>query len=513
MNDDKMITQNDIDSASVRLKQVFGVSPRRYLPVIYSAAILALAFLLLVYPGLRNPGATWSFIVDPPGSAVYVDGAYRGSAPCSVFISKGEHAVAVTRPGFLDHTQSLTSTGHFFGTLLVKPKAQLSVSLVKSPESSILEDGVRHFAAWALSGSPSEAYQIPLVLSDAARAASIDTATIDAERLAGAAASYSLHAQSFRDAVRAVSIAYGRSAALTPQSLARIISGLGLELRDDPALLATAAHLLPTPVRTRLESMPAYKAMIASASSTKATATDGVGQTSIVSGQEFIALKGGNAIIKAGTALSAVVFVAPFRLASAETTVGDFARFIRARPEWAPASTATLASRGLAEGDYLRGFAEAKDTEVLAYVSRPAAIAYCDWLTETAPPGYRFVLPSEAQWSFAAAVSNASAGRHALFSDLGATGPLNPDSLPPDSAGFRGLLGNVWEWCADSYAPNPASGQAGRERFSSSEAVVRGGSWANRSDLVNLDSRGPIQQADCSAYVGFRVALVPETRQ
>ncbi len=514
MNDDKMITQNDIDSTSVRLRPILGMPPRKYLPAFYTIALLAILFMVFVYPGIRKPGTTWTFLVDPPGSAVYVDGAYRGSAPCSVFIRAGEHSVTITRPGFADFTQPLTSKGRVIATLLVRPRAQLAVSLVQAPDSLLLEDGMRHFASWALAGSPSESYQIPMVLSDAARAASSSPGTIQSMGFAGAAVSYAAHAQSLRDAIRAVSIAYGRSAALTPATLARLVSEISLEMHDDPSMI-TALVLHPsTTFRSRLESIPAFQALLASAVTVTAGALSaGAGPRSVVSDQEFVTMLGGHTVITAGASLPANVAVAPFRMASSETTVGQFRRFIEDHPEWAPESAESLTSRGLADDDYLKGYAESDPKEVLTYVSRPAAIAYCEWLTKTAPIGYRFSLPTEAQWSFAAAASNASAGRNALFSDLGATGPLNPDQLPADSAGFRGLLGNVWEWCSDSYATHPSSGRTGRERFSSIESVVRSGSWANRSDLVSLSSRGPMQESACSAYVGFRVALVAVTER
>jgi len=97
------------------------------------------------------------------------------------------------------------------------------------------------------------------------------------------------------------------------------------------------------------------------------------------------------------------------------------------------------------------------------------------------------------------------------LSDLGASAPASPSSLTYDDAGLKGMLGNVWEWCSDSYAAHPASGVSGRARFPSEEGVVRGGSFANRSDLVNLASRGPMRETECSAYLGFRVVLVAET--
>jgi len=511
MNDDKTITQQDIDEASVRLRPILGVAPARYLAVLYGAAILAAAFLLLVFPGIRKPGTTWSFVADPPGSAVYVDGVYLGYAPCSVFVAAGKRTVTVTRPGFETLEQSIVSDGRVFGTLVVRPRASLAVSLRPLPGTFTLEDGMRRYASWALSGSPSEAYQIPMVLSDAARAASMAPGAIDARGLAGAAAAYAVNAPSFRDGIRAVSIAYGRSAALTPASLGRLVATLASDLRDDPSIFAVLASFAPESARTRLEASSAYRTLVSTVSSAVAASSPSAGPSSFVAGEEFVTMEGGTAVIKAGSTLSAAIPVAPYRIAASETTVGRFRRFVEARPEWGPGAATALAARGLAEADYLEGFADASADDPVRFVSRPAALAYCAWLSATAPEGYRFDLPGEAQWSYAAAVSGASASRNAVLSDLGASAPASPSSLTYDDAGLKGMLGNVWEWCSDSYAAHPASGVSGRARFPSEEGVVRGGSFANRSDLVNLASRGPMRETECSAYLGFRVVLVAET--
>ncbi|PKL26598.1 MAG: hypothetical protein CVV47_01310 [Spirochaetae bacterium HGW-Spirochaetae-3] len=517
MKDDKTLTQQDIDDATVRLKPILGVPPRKYLAAVYGAAVLVAAFLLLLYPGIRRPGVVYSITADPPGSAIYVDGVYRGFAPCDVFVAAGDRAVRVNRPGFDAYEGAIRSKARLFGTLFVKPRADLAVTLSRSPGYSLLGDGMRSYASWALSGTPSESYQIPMVLSDAARAASILPSSIDADGLAGVAASYANHAQSLRDAARAVSIAYGRSAAVTPVSLGRLVSALATELRDDPAMLTALAAYSTGATRERLESSGLYRSLLERTVAAASVAASTVGPTSILAGAEFVAMGPGRTVVTAGAALSAVSFVPRFGIASAETTVGEFRRFVAARPEWGYGAAADLTSKGLAEADYLKGFTEADQGDVLRYVSRPAAIAYCDWLTETAAPvGMRFALPTEAQWSYAAAASSAaglSAPGDAVLAGSGSTGPVPPGSLRYDAAGLKGMLGNVWEWCGDSYAAHPAAGMANRDRYPSSEALVRGGSWANLPDLVSLASRGPMRETECSPYLGFRVALAPDSER
>lgn len=510
MNDDKTISQQDIEEATVRFKPIFGIAPRRYLAAAYGIALLAMLFLTLLLPGIRRPGSTWSFNVDPPGSAVFVDGVYRGHAPCEIFLPAGERSIRVERPGFVPAETVVRSTGRLIATWPFPNRASMSLSLVPVSGIGILEDGMRAYASWALSGSPSDAYQIPMALSDAARSALVDPGSTRAAvggHLAGAALSYALHAQSVRDATRATAILYGGSATVTPASLGRLVSSTMAELAVDPAMLPALVAALPPAVRTRLEASVYYRKVFAGAAVGTAVKL-AAGSRTAFAGREFVPMPAGTAVLKASGAMDASVAVQPFYLASGEVTVGEFRAFLTANPDWGPGSANSLRARGLVESDYLSGFAEAADADALRFVSRPAAIAYCAWLSSAAPAGYRFALPTEAQWALAAASAGTSPATVAVFVDSGATGPARPADLRYDSSGLRGMLGNLWEWCSDSFATHPAAGIDGRNSFVSTEAVVRGGSWANRSDLVNLASRGPMPETACTAYLGFRIAMV-----
>ncbi|HUW70693.1 MAG TPA: SUMF1/EgtB/PvdO family nonheme iron enzyme [bacterium] len=514
MNDEKTITQRDIDDATVRLKPLFGVQPGRYLAALYAALLLLLLFLILVYPGLSHPGTLYSVKADPPGSAIFIDGVYAGFAPRDVFVPAGAHQLSLGRPGFATHSEDLQVKGRVFASLFFKPRAAFVASL--SPLRAYdaydqMAAGIADFAAWALVGTPSEAYQVPLPLSDAAVAASIAPDQLASSAgLAGAALSYASNAQSVRDAARAVCIAYGGSATVSPVSMGALVGRLSSEIAADPAMLIAFASSVPPGLRDRITASDLYKRAIADIeASAAASAPARVLGTASRAGFSMVRFASGTAAIRAGTSASAVVAVAEFELATTEITVGQFREFIRANPSWAPSAVETLKANGLATSSYLSGFDAAADDDVLKNVSRPTADAYCAWLSSRAPAGYHFSIPTEAQWSYAASASGVSAARGAVLFSPAISGPAKPATLPSDAAGLKGMLGNVWEWCADSYAVNPASGIAARTHFPSPEGIVRGGSWANRDDLVNILSRGPMRISECSPYLGFRIALVP----
>jgi len=512
MKDDTKITQRDIDEAAVRLKPILGIQPGHYLAALFSAIILAVLFLVLVLPGIRNNGRYYDFRIDPPASAIYVDGVYKGHSPCSVFIPSGEKTVLVTRSGFQAQEIKVVSKGRIAGTLFIPSRTELSMQLIPVAGNTTLTAGMVRYASWASSGTPSEAYQIPMELSEAALASTIAPGSFVVQGFAGAALSYARHAQSLRDASRAVALVYGASAAIGPLTLGRLVETLESEIAADPALLLAFAASAPVEISKKIEESDYYLKIMKELKDRRESIGQALpGTKSELAGTTFVSFGPGTAVINAIASPPSLVELKAFRMARSETTIADFRRFIIDTPAWSRAAQPELMKQGLVGPDYLKDFEASDASEPIRFISKPAAEAYCKWLSRSAPSGYRVALPTEAQWSYVASAAGSSASLTANLRDSGNQRPIPPSNLQSDAAGMRGLLGNVWEWCADPYAIHPASGMAGRKTYPNSEFVVRGGSWANRADLVNLDSRGPMPASTCSAYLGFRVVLVPES--
>jgi len=137
------------------------------------------------------------------------------------------------------------------------------------------------------------------------------------------------------------------------------------------------------------------------------------------------------------------------------------------------------------------------------------------------PKGYRYGLPSEAQWEYACRAGStgmfyngdteADLARAAWYkgNSKGTTHPVG--EREPNAWGLYDMLGNLWQWCSDWYGPlpggsvtDPAGPCTGRQRDN------RGGSWDNFLGRCRQGARSPDPAGvQGNTALGFRLALIP----
>jgi len=177
-------------------------------------------------------------------------------------------------------------------------------------------------------------------------------------------------------------------------------------------------------------------------------------------------------------------------------------------------------------------------------VSWNDAIEFCKKLTDKEhasgrlPASYKYTLPTEAQWEFAARGGNNSKGyKYSGSDDLDRVGwyyensgdkrlddsSWSTDKLSsnncethavgqksPNELGLYDMSGNVWEWCSDWYdldyydsgaMTNPTGASSGSFRGG------RGGSWYSYARYCRSADRVGLTPASLDGNLGFRLCL------
>lgn len=143
-------------------------------------------------------------------------------------------------------------------------------------------------------------------------------------------------------------------------------------------------------------------------------------------------------------------------------------------------------------------------------------------LSSELPQGYRFALPSEAQWEYAARGGQKASGSMyagsgnvsfvAWYTDNSGSRTHNVKQKAPNELGLYDMSGNVYEWCEDWYSntfysdnrnwTDPVNTYVGSYR------VLRGGSWDSRASSCRVAYRNSCSPSDRYRINGFRLALV-----
>ena len=139
-------------------------------------------------------------------------------------------------------------------------------------------------------------------------------------------------------------------------------------------------------------------------------------------------------------------------------------------------------------------------------------------LTPAALKGYKFSLPTEAQWEYACQAGTTTAfhfGDTLTQQQANFGGNLNQTrevgSYPANAWGLKDMHGNVWEWCLDFWGDYPSGAVTdprGPDR--GSRRVIRGGGWNSLAQACRSTDRRNDDPARRDFNFGFRLALVLE---
>lgn len=141
------------------------------------------------------------------------------------------------------------------------------------------------------------------------------------------------------------------------------------------------------------------------------------------------------------------------------------------------------------------------------------ALAYCDWLSMQT--GFRYRLPTEAEWEYAAragamgafCVGDLLTPAEACFSPDGPAMTTPVGRYPANAWGLHDVHGNVWEWTGSEYDQHyEGAERAFMVHDQTGQRVLRGGAWSNPASLLRVAFRywyGPWLR---NFNVGFRVA-------
>ena len=132
--------------------------------------------------------------------------------------------------------------------------------------------------------------------------------------------------------------------------------------------------------------------------------------------------------------------------------------------------------------------------------------------------GYRYRLPTEEEWEYAARAGATSGTLGILDAYAWYEGNSNAQTHPvgqkqPNAWGLYDVEGNVWEWVSDWYGDYGVSKKKGRSLVATDDPstqaarkgrVVRGGSWVTLTYEVRLSVRFTFTPDNRSNNIGVR---------
>jgi formylglycine-generating enzyme required for sulfatase activity len=231
-----------------------------------------------------------------------------------------------------------------------------------------------------------------------------------------------------------------------------------------------------------------------------------------------------------------------FLMGCCEVTVGQFRKFVEATGHKTRAERRGGASvfaggkwQQPTDADWRKPYYQQTDSHPVTCVSWHDAKAFCNWLNwydNDKPKGWRYRLPTEAEWEYACRAGTTTAysfgSDAATVDDYGWTNrnsggrarkvadkKVIASTLQDENGNAWGLYdmhGNAWEWCEDWFSSDAYENAAKEDPINirrTGKRTMRGGSWRTSPESARAAFHTEDPPDGCWNNVGFRVVLSP----
>lgn len=475
----------------VKLKSVFGIPPGLYLLIIYIFIAVSIIFLVFFLPGIIHNGSIVNFSTTPGGAAIYSDDIYIGSGDFSEFISKGMHTFTFKKYGYVTENIERNLGGRIVFSWLFPRRESVSTVMKLKSLNNYLLNKAKTLYEWSYITDYSSNYFYPEIYTELAEdLAETELSTAQVSRVS----EFYKHTAALISSDKML-IDYVRGGEILQNAFnIQFIETENMELLKNYFSKEMDQNLPPSYAEN-------YSSAINSKTNTEYIQLFNINFLWI---EENKVLSGNPDFTHTDslTEFPYLVSLDTYAISTREISVNDFAVFVEQNPDWSVRNKQNLIDEGLVDAQYLLDVDLLNPDDLpIRNISWYAAKAYCSWFSDFLPSKYSNLymsLPTTSEWQYAASLFNNSYTSTFSSAPVFSKVPVN-------------FLGNVWEFCNDTYVP---TGSALYEAIDNeleagwTQKTVMGGSWANNPSDISLYTIGSIEPYSCSEFIGFRPVLL-----
>jgi len=441
----------NVELESVKLKEMFGLTPPVYLSILYLLILLILLFLIAFLPGILKSGKRVTFTSNVEPVAVYLNDNYIGSNGVTSYVAAGKHKATFKFFDEIIDEVEFEVKRSIFLTLLF-PRKQNVVSTDGISDITTFRNYINRMLKLAIQWSKvesDETYHTMDVFNMVAKTA-LNLKSIDSQN---------------------ETFLFYKDALLFVES-----NQFLNEMRVSLDLLKEGNYFTEEQNRTLNNLMTKVETSFTTKNKNYPNLSFQANNlNNLIEGYYYTNYD--------------------FSIATSYISEYMWALFIDKNPKWAKTNIDNLIKEGLVDDSYLGGVYPTTaivSNRPIKNISYYAAVAFTDYLSKET--NKNVFLPTNEMWEIvASSVADKPYVKQATF---------NPTGSYPYS-----LLGGYWEFTSSSYIPNQELLEYElSSNIALDDVIVKGGSYLNDPNNIKIETIGVLSKSECSESASFRIA-------